>query len=198
MTEAVVFVCPNPKCGREIEEPIMLTILSVTPPKQYEACPYCLSKLDREAAAEQENAESDIAEPEEIMEEETTPSSDANSVLEKVKISAPQLLKKVKALIPNSNGSQNETIEKTEAPEATPSDKEETLEKEEPETETFVVYETSKETPEIEQSDEKESKSSGCCPQSFGYLATRAKDAPIPTECLLCPKIVDCMLNPDE
>lgn len=33
------------------------------------------------------------------------------------------------------------------------------------------------------------------CPQKFGYLANRPKDAPIPPECLLCPKMVDCMLR---
>ena len=198
LTEAVVFVCPNPKCGREIEEPIMLTILSVTPPQTYEACPYCFSKLEPELPAEQKTApEPDLAENEEVMEEETTPSLYGNSVLEKVKVSAPQLLRKVKALIPNSNGSQNEKIEKTEAPRIQPSDEEENLKKEEPKTETVVVYEASKETPKIEQSAEKESGSSGC-PQTFGYLATRPSDAPIPSECLLCPRIVDCMLKTEE
>ena len=41
---------------------------------------------------------------------------------------------------------------------------------------------------------EKERKTSGC-PQDFGYLANRPKDAPIPQECLFCPKMVDCMLK---
>jgi hypothetical protein len=197
LTEAVVFVCPNPKCRREIEEPILLTILSVTPPKKYEACPYCLSKLEQ-APDEQEIApEPVVAEPEEAM-EETAPSPHANAVLEKVKLSAPQLLKRVKSLIPNSNGSQKEQVEKTEAPQAKPSTKEEKLTKEEePETETLVIYEAPKETPKSEQSSEKESKSSGC-PQTFGYLASRPADAPIPQECLLCPRIVDCMLNNKE
>ena len=196
MTEAVVFVCPNPKCQREIEEPILLTIFSVTPPKQYKACPYCLSKLEQEASAEPEIApEPVVAEPEETIEEENTPSPHVNAVLEKVKLSAPQLLKRVRALIPNSNGSQKEKPEKIEAPEAEPSVKEEKLVKEEePKTETLVVYDASENEPKIEQSTEKESSSSGC-PQTFGYLATRPTDAPIPQECLLCPKIVDCMLN---
>ena len=199
MTEAVVFVCPNPKCQREIEEPILLTILSVTPPKQYEACPYCLSKLEQKAPAEQKIVpEPVMAKPEKTMEEETTPSPHVNAVLEKVKLSGPQLLKRVRALIPNSNGSQNEKPVKTEPPQTKPSIKEEKLiEEEEPETETFVVYEAPKQAPKLEESDEKESKASGC-PKTFGYLATRPKDAPIPQECLLCPKIVDCMLNNKE
>ncbi|MEJ2127191.1 MAG: hypothetical protein P8X84_06800, partial [Candidatus Bathyarchaeota archaeon] len=41
-------ICPNPKCGKEIEESIILNVLSVNPPKQYEACPYCFSELEKE------------------------------------------------------------------------------------------------------------------------------------------------------
>ena len=33
------------------------------------------------------------------------------------------------------------------------------------------------------------------CPHHFGYLSHRPKDAPIPQECLTCPKIVECMLK---
>lgn len=40
---------------------------------------------------------------------------------------------------------------------------------------------------------EKENKTG--CPQDFGYLANRPKDTPIPQECLVCPKMVDCMLK---
>jgi hypothetical protein len=36
------------------------------------------------------------------------------------------------------------------------------------------------------------------CPQDFGYLANRPKDAPIPQECLVCPKMVDCMLKAEK
>ena len=32
------------------------------------------------------------------------------------------------------------------------------------------------------------------CPHSFGYLAIRPKDDPITQECLLCPKLADCMV----
>ncbi len=42
---------------------------------------------------------------------------------------------------------------------------------------------------------EKEEKGSSECSHHFGYLANRPKDAPIPQECLTCPKIVDCMLK---
>ena len=41
----------------------------------------------------------------------------------------------------------------------------------------------------------KEEKGSSGCPHNFGYLANRPKNAPIPQECLICPKIVDCMLK---
>lgn len=42
---------------------------------------------------------------------------------------------------------------------------------------------------------EKKGKGPSGCPHHFGYLASRAKDAPIPQECLICPKIVECMLK---
>ena len=43
----------------------------------------------------------------------------------------------------------------------------------------------------------KEEKGPSGCPHRFGYLANRPKNAPIPQECLTCPKIVDCMLKLD-
>ncbi len=199
MTEAVVVVCPNPKCKREIEEPILLTVLSVTPPKQYEACPYCFTKLEQEPFVEQEIVPEPIdIEHEEVMEEgeEATSNISVNAVLEKVKGSGPNFLKKVKALIPNSNGSQKNKTEKTEEPQAKPSIIEENVIKEEPRSEIFFTEEETEEAPIIEASAEKENQSSGC-PKTFGYLAKRPKDAPIPQQCMLCPKIVDCMLKLD-
>ena len=41
---------------------------------------------------------------------------------------------------------------------------------------------------------EKEQEISGCL-HHFGYLASRPKNAPIPEECLICPKLGDCMLT---
>jgi hypothetical protein len=101
-------------------------------------------------------------------------------------------------LIPNSNGSQKKKTEKTEEPQAEPSGIEENEDaiKEEPRAETFFTEEETEETPIIEQSAKKEDQSSGC-PQTFGYLAKRPNDAPIPQQCMFCPKIVDCMLKLD-
>ena len=135
----VVVVCPNPKCGKEIEEPVLLTNLSVTPAEQYDACPYCFAKLEPKATVSQD----------EVTEEPIQVPS-GNGVLEKAKGSTSQVLKKVEDLILVSNGPQEE-----------------------------------------------ERKTSGC-PQDFGYLANRPKDAPIPQECLFCPKMVDCMLKAKE
>jgi hypothetical protein len=196
--ESVVVTCPNPKCRREIKEPILLTLLSVTPPKQYEACPYCFASLEPEPSIEQE----DVSEPMVEQEEATSTIKSENSVLEKVKDSAPGFLQKVKALIPNSNGSQKEKMEKPEEPQAEPAAKkeEEKTTKEEPKTEPIAKEEPKeepKEETEIESSDKKESESSGC-PEHFGYLANRPPDAPIPPQCLVCPKMVDCMLSPKE
>jgi len=67
-----VIVCPNPRCHREIEEPILLNNLSKTPAEQYYACPHCLIKLNTEA----ENEEDII--------EESEPSPPIHPSLEKV------------------------------------------------------------------------------------------------------------------
>ena len=180
--ESVVVICPNPKCRREIEEPILLTILSVTPPKEYEACPYCFANLEPEPPIEQKDVPEPTVDQEEVMEEkEAAPTiKSENSILEKVK-AGPRFLKKVKSLIPRSNGSQKEKRRKTEEPQAEPADKKE--------------EKATKKEPKTEPSAKKESGSSGC-PQSFGYLANRPPETPIPQECLLCPKMVDCMLSP--
>ncbi len=143
--EFAVVVCPNPKCGKEIEEPILLTNLSVTPAEQYDACPHCFTKLEPKTTVSQDEV-TEIAE----VTEEPVQAPSGNVVLEKAKDSTSQVLKKVEGLILGSNGPQ-----------------------------------------------EKERKTSGC-PKDFGYLANRPKDAPIPQECLLCPKMVDCMLKVKE
>jgi len=41
-----VLICPNPKCQRKIEEPILLSNLSTASAEQYYACPHCFIKLD--------------------------------------------------------------------------------------------------------------------------------------------------------
>jgi len=55
--ESEVVACPNPKCGREIEEPILLNCLSTSPEEQYYACPYCFTKLDVDAEGTQPQKE---------------------------------------------------------------------------------------------------------------------------------------------
>jgi hypothetical protein len=198
--ESVVVICPNPKCRREIEEPILLTILSVTPPKQYEACPYCFASLEPEPPIEQEEVSEPTVEQEEVMEKkEATPTiKSGNSVLEKFKDSAPGFLHKFKALIPISDVSQKGKMEKPKKPQAKPAAKKEKgkTTKEEPKTEP-VAKEEPKEETKTEPAAKEESESSGC-PEYFGYLANRPPDAPIPPQCLICPKMVDCMLSPRE
>jgi len=39
----------------------------------------------------------------------------------------------------------------------------------------------------------KKGKSPSNCPHHFGYLANRPKNTPTPQECLICPKILECM-----
>ena len=192
--ESIVVVCPNPKCRREIEEPILLTIRSETPPKEYEACPYCFTKLEPEPQMEQEEVPEPAAEQKEVMAQEDESSLPTSSVLEKVK-SGPRFLQRFKALIP---GSDKEKREKPVEPQVEPAIKE--IEKpveEEPEAEPVFKEEEPEEEPQIEPSVQKESESSGC-PERFGYLANRPPDTPIPSQCLVCPKMVDCMLSPRE
>jgi hypothetical protein len=207
LTEAVVVVCPNPRCGREFEEPILLTILSVTPPKQYEACPYCFAKLEQEVPIEQNEVpeptikqkivpEPTVEQKETIIvdeEEETAVNQSVNTVLEKVKDSAPSFFKKFKSLIPSNNGLKKEKKEKTKEPQAEPAVKKEKAPKEKPKTEPNLKKEEQKPEP----SANKEDGSSGC-PETFGYLANRPKNVPIPQGCLICPKMVDCVLSPRE
>ncbi|WNZ28504.1 MAG: hypothetical protein IAX21_07515 [Candidatus Bathyarchaeota archaeon] len=33
------------------------------------------------------------------------------------------------------------------------------------------------------------------CPHSFGYLSKMPKGNPIPEECFLCPKVVECLAS---
>ena len=39
-------VCPNPKCGKAFEEPLLLRDLSKNPAERYYVCPHCIIKLD--------------------------------------------------------------------------------------------------------------------------------------------------------
>jgi len=58
-----VIICPNPKCHKEIEEPILLNNLSKMPPEQYYACPRCLIKLDTDAENEEDVIEEHAPSP---------------------------------------------------------------------------------------------------------------------------------------
>ena len=149
--ESAVVVCPNPKCRREIGEPILLTNLSVTPAEQYDACPYCFTKLEPETTVSPD--EDEVAEDMEVVAEiaeEPLQAPSGNAIFEKAKDSTNHVLKKVEGLILGSNGTKEDK------------------------------------------------KVTSGCPENFGYLANRPKDAPIPPECLLCPKMVDCILKVEE
>lgn len=138
--ETSAVACPNPKCQREIEEPILLNRLSKKPVEQYYACPHCFMKLDV-----------DIKDSQTLKEEEK----------EEEKLAVVPLEKEEKlAVVP--------------------------LEKEEEKKE--------KEEPAVVPS-KKEQKGPSGCNHDLGYLARRPKDVPIPQECLVCSKIVDCMLK---
>jgi len=138
--ESGVIICPNPKCHRKIEEPIILNNLSTTPAEQYYACPHCFVKLDADAKNDENIAQ------------ESTLGPPLHPTLEKV-------------LDVISAQHQKKEEEKKE-----------------------------KEEPPVKPSEKEEKVPSGCT-HNFGYLANRPKNAPIPQECLICLKIVDCMLK---
>jgi len=102
-------ICPNPKCNKKIEEPILLNNLSATPTEQYHACPHCFVNLD---------------------------------------------------VISTQPQKEKEEKEKEEEP--------------------------------LVKLPEKKEKGPSGCPHRFGYLANRPKNAPIPQECLICPRVLDC------
>jgi hypothetical protein len=138
--ESVVVICPNPKCGKEIREPMLLTILCVTPPEQYEACPHCFAKLQPEEYPEepeldaQQEHEADLDEEPESEELEADDLSEAEDFEteedyqeEKLEDILPEddsfeerpesslsFLDRVKSLIPSSNGSKKEKAEEAE------------------------------------------------------------------------------------
>ena len=139
--ESVVVICPNPKCGKEIREPMLLTILCVTPPEQYEACPYCFAKLqteeypiepefdaqqkyeadlDEEPEAEELEAD-DLSEAEDFETEEDFQEEKLEDILpeedsfEERPESSSGFFARVKSLIPSSNGSKKEKAEEAVA-----------------------------------------------------------------------------------
>ena len=140
--ESVMVICPNPKCGKEIREPMLLTILCVTPPEQYEACPYCFAKLQTEEYPEEPELETpeeteadlafeeapqpeeleteDLSEEEDFETEEPYKEDDLEDVLpedddfDEELVTSPSFLDRVKSLIPSSNGPKKEKTKETE------------------------------------------------------------------------------------
>ncbi len=213
--ETVVVICPNPKCRREIQEPVLLSILSATPPKTYQACPYCFTDLTSEPSIEEDIVPEPTVEDKESLDEIEEPETATNSepsVQERDK-SGSGFFNKVRSLIPLSNSSQKEVEEpQTETvpieeelvtkEELTPEplvveESEESLEGEPLVNEEPIKPEEPEEALKTKELETKEEESSGC-PDEFGYLANRPPDTPIPSQCLVCPKMVDCMLSPKD
>ncbi len=67
-------VCPNPKCGKMFEEPLLLRDLSKNPAERYYVCPHCIIKLDDFAGEYQEKASQvSVKHPEELKEKNSSP-----------------------------------------------------------------------------------------------------------------------------
>jgi hypothetical protein len=223
--ESIVIACPNPNCRKEIKEPMLLKILCVTPPEQYEACPYCFAKLQlkehpqksevSELELNQEETDLEELEQKEDIHAEESPNVyeedeieeilPERDVVKKVKESHVSFLQKVKSLIPTGNGSKkDETDSKPEVkvkPEEVFDENEDLYENEDVDDDFENDKSDGEEKTEIKmepkspESVKTEKEQSGC-PEFFGYLANREKDVPIPSVCYVCPKMVDCMLSP--
>ncbi|MEJ2240706.1 MAG: hypothetical protein P8Y18_00980 [Candidatus Bathyarchaeota archaeon] len=206
LEESFVITCPNPKCRRQFKESIVLTINSVEPPKQYEACPFCFASLEiespnnKENTSEQEPQKVVVQEP--ILENETLKFEEFEENLDELtdedqekKDSGSGFFSKVKSLIPGSSGTKKDKKQKTEESET---DLGILVEKEDRLKDKIEIKTPSKteEQKNIESANKQDANSG--CPQSFGYLANRPKDEPIPQVCFVCPKMVDCMLSPKE
>ncbi|MEJ2280742.1 MAG: hypothetical protein P8X97_02305 [Candidatus Bathyarchaeota archaeon] len=205
LEESSVVICPNPKCNRQFKESIVLTVNSVSPPKQYMACPFCFASLetqsliDNDKTSEQEIQkvvpeepifENETLEFEEFEENLDEPTNDGQEKED----SGSGFFSKVKSLIPGSSSPKKDRKQK---PKESESDLEISVEKE-----NHLDDNIGFKTPKLENqknigSTNKQDTHSGC-PQSFGYLSNRPKDEPIPQVCFVCPKMVDCMLSPKE
>ena len=207
LEESLFLTCPNPKCRRQFKESIVLTINSVEPPKQYDACPFCFASLETESPIEQEknSHEEEIKKevtPEpvfdnEILElEESKELSDelGNNSQDNMKDSGSSFFSKVKSLIPGSSDPKKEKKQKVEESET---DLEILVDEDQPKDKLEIKAPAKIESQKNVGSTSKQNVNS-VCPQAFGYLANRPKDETIPQVCFMCPKMVDCMLSPRE
>jgi len=62
-------VCPNPKCGKVFEEPLLLRDLSKKPAEMYYVCPHCIIKLDKMPIQDEEGSSPVPVEPAQRLEE---------------------------------------------------------------------------------------------------------------------------------
>ena len=219
--ESLLIVCPNPNCRKEIEKPILLTILSITPNEQYEACPYCFSKLEKtpiekkvtqRPEGKQKTVQSSTIEQEEKMrseaKEEIIELKSKKLVLKEKKDSSSDFFKRIKALIPGTTrdrkkqtdnskmkSTDKNVLEQNKERQITNKDKEE----QNNEARQIEAIRTEKikepKSEELSNACAQEVGLSGC-PETFGYLANRQKEKPVPQYCLTCAKMVDCMLSP--
>lgn len=111
--ESFLITCPNPKCKKKIEDPILVTIQSVKPPKQYDACPYCFAELENQITIENEKMDSRIEE--DIKTEQMHPETELTEkiILNNENNSRPKFLKKIKSLIDNNDHSKKSVKKET-------------------------------------------------------------------------------------
>ncbi|MBT8171382.1 hypothetical protein KJN74_00725 [Candidatus Bathyarchaeota archaeon] len=112
--ESFLIICPNQKCQKKIEEPILATIRSVSPPKQYIACPYCFSELEPGLTEKNEIHEPILEKTTEDQKIEPSTDLSVKTVLKKENNSGPKFLGRVKSIISKNGKSKNEIKKQTE------------------------------------------------------------------------------------
>ena len=67
-------ICPNPKCGKMFEEPLLLRDLSKHPAERYYVCPHCIIKLDKFPVEDREKpSQVPVKPPKKLTEKNSSP-----------------------------------------------------------------------------------------------------------------------------
>ena len=165
LKEPELIKCPNPECGREIEELIVINDMSTRPIKRYYGCPHCFFEVDVLSAHYLRKEKMRVHTQEEMRKGEKDE-------------------RKTKLDVNVENEEEEDTGESEPPPPTRPS-----LEK------ILDVISAESQKKQEEPPTKPEEKGPPGCPHSFGYLSSRPRNAPIPQECLTCPKVLDCTLK---
>lgn len=181
------FLCPNPDCRKPFSKPVLLTDLSITPPKSYPACPHCsitLRNISFFSVKKKPSVESIKVLP--SLKEPKKPTEKTQPIKEQTMPEKPTEIKEVsKPAFPPvmSNGLRKAALQelKLSVRPIAVRDKKPSISIK----------------PDLPQ-EMKDHSSSQQCPHFFGYVRSLPKNDPIPDECLGCPWIVQCLVHAEK